>query len=69
MEQAYVKDPARITLSSIRDEKDLLKNRKQPYNSSFRRDRRRDTYKDLDEPEGDRVQKVTAKPLINFLDI
>ncbi len=67
MDQAYMKDPNKITSLSMRDERDSFRGRR-PY-SNFRRGGRRENYKDLDEPEGEKQTKTINKPLINYLDI
>ena len=51
MDQAYMKDPSKITLSSLRDERESYRGRR-GYNPNFRRGGppRRENYKDYDEP-------------------
>ena len=68
MDQAYIKDPSKITLSSLRDDKESFRGRR-PYNPNYRRGGRRENYKDYDEPEGEKNTKTINKPLINYLDI
>jgi hypothetical protein len=70
MDQAYMRDPNKITLSSLRDDRDSYRGRR-PYNPNFRRGGppRRENYKDFDEPEGEKQTKTVAKPMINYLDI
>ena len=69
MDQAYTKDPHKITLSSLRDDRDSFRGRR-PYNPNFRRGGpRRDNYRDFDEPEGEKQTKIVSKPMINYLDI
>ena len=70
MDQAYIKDPSKITSLSLRerDERDSFRGGRRQYNSGPRRGRR-ENYRDYDEPEGDKTTKVSAKPMINYLDI
>lgn len=67
MEQLYLKDPFKITFSSLRDRN------QQPrkfFGDNNYRNRRRE-YKDFDEPEGDKPAKAqqAGKHIVNFLDI
>ena len=67
MEQLYLKDPSKITFSSLGDPK----NRGRNFGTgNYRKDKRRE-YKDFDEPENEKPAKNTygIKPLVNFLDI
>ncbi len=67
MEQLYLKDPFKITFSSLGDQR----NRGRNYGAgNYRKDKRRE-YKDFDEPENEKPAKSTfgAKMLVNFLDI
>lgn len=71
MERLYLKDPFKITFSTL-NQRDQRQRR--PYvgggRDFYKRDRRRD-YKDLDEPEGEKTVKaaVGGRPMVNFLDI
>jgi hypothetical protein len=67
MEQLYLKDPFKITFSSLKDRDQ--KNRRF-YGEGTYRNRRRE-YKDLDEPEAEKTAKPQygGKPMVNFLDI
>ena len=68
MEQLYNKDPFKITNYYIRDENKVRKN----YAGGFRREpRKRENYRDFDEPDQEVVQKpaVASKSMVNFLDI
>ncbi len=66
MEQLYLKDPFKITNYNIRDESKMRKN----FGGGFKRERRKETYRDFDEPEGETVKKTgNSKPMISFLDI
>lgn len=66
MDQAYIRDPNKITGLSLRDE--FFRGRR-PYNPNFRRGGRRENYKDFDEPENEKTIKTVNKPMINYLDI
>ena len=48
MEILYYKDPSKITSYTIRDESKIRK----AFGGVFRREKRREMYKDFDEPEG-----------------
>ncbi len=51
MDQAYIKDPNKITLASLRDQSREGFRGKRPYNPNFKRpSNRRENYRDLDEP-------------------
>jgi hypothetical protein len=67
MEQLYLKDPSKITFSSLGDRDQ--KNRGRNY-GNYRKEKRRD-YKDFDEPENEKPVKnvIGVKPPVNFLDI
>ena len=66
MEQLYMKDPFKITFSSLKDRNQ--QNRKF-YGEGNYRSRRRE-YKDLDQPEGEKSKpQVAGKYIVNFLDI
>ena len=65
MEQLYLKDPFKITKYYLRDENKVRKH----YSGGYRREKKRETYRDYDEPEGEIVSKVGPKPMVNFLDI
>lgn len=69
MEKAYMKDSHKITNypNHHRDDRGEFRRFKGP--GGFRRDNRRREFRDLDEPEGERTEKVVTKPLLNFLDI
>lgn len=68
MEQLYLKDPFKITFSSLGDRDQ--RNRGRNYGGNYRKDRKRD-YRDYDEPENEKPAKSThaAKSMVNFLDI
>jgi len=68
MDQAYIRDPNKITALSLRDDRESFRGRR-PYNPNFRRGGRRENYKDFDEPENDKTTKTVNKPMINYLDI
>lgn len=70
MDQAYIKDSNKITLMSLRDDRDSFRGRR-PYNPNFRRGTggRKENYRDFDEPEGEKQTKTVNKPMINYLDI
>lgn len=65
MEQLYLKDPFRISSYTLRDENRVRKN----FSGGFKRDRRKENYRDFDEPEGETTSKAVGKPMVNFLDI
>ena len=65
MEQLYLKDPFKITSYSSRDDNKMRKN----FSGGYKRDRRKEPYRDYDEPEGPVTTKVTPKSMVNFLDI
>lgn len=48
MEQLYIKDPNKVTTYSIRDESKMRKS----FGGGFRREKRKEVYRDYDEPEG-----------------
>lgn len=47
MDQAYIRDPNKITALSLRDDRESFRGRR-PYNPNFRRGGRRENYKDFD---------------------
>ncbi len=65
MEQLYIKDPHKITTYSIREDNRMRKN----FGGGFRREKRKEVYRDFDEPEGETQTKAVAKKIVNFLDI
>ena len=69
MERIYQKDPSKITYLTLRDDRDYRGRR--TFTGGFRKEKRREMYKDFDEPEGasDKAQKGAMKPMVNFLDI
>jgi hypothetical protein len=69
MDQAYMKDPNKITNLSIKEDREHFRGRRPNFNPNYRKGGRRENYKDLDEPEGDKSVKTVKKPLINYLDI
>ena len=71
MQQLYMKDPSKITGFYIRDDNKMKKSYNSNYSYMRRQEKKRENYRDFDEPENDTVKKpvVGAKPMINFLDI
>jgi hypothetical protein len=67
MEQLYNKDPFKITNYYIRDENKARRN----FSGGFRREKRKENYRDFDEPEGEVAVKPAAatRGMVNFLDI
>lgn len=65
MEQLYIKDPNKVTSYSIRDESKMRKS----FGGGFRREKRKEVYRDFDEPEGEVQSKPVSKLVVNFLDI
>jgi hypothetical protein len=65
MEKLYLKDPFKITKYTIRDESKVQKY----YGGGFRREKRKEVYRDFDEPEETVTVRGPSKPLVNFLDI
>jgi hypothetical protein len=63
MEQIYMKDPNKITNYTIRDD------RRKIFGGGFRREKRKEVYRDYDEPEGEVQSKPINKIVVNFLDI
>lgn len=63
MDQLYLKDPNKITNYTIRDD------RRKSFGGGFRREKRKEVYRDFDEPEGETQSKPTSKIMVNFLDI
>lgn len=59
-----MKDPNKITNYTIRDE-----NRRKSFGGGFRREKRKEVYRDFDEPEGETQAKPVSKIMVNFLDI
>lgn len=47
MDQAYIRDPNKITALSLRDDRESFRGRR-PYIPNFRRGGRRENYKDFD---------------------
>lgn len=64
MEQLYHADPMKITNYSHRDDR-----QRKNFGGGFRREKRKEVYRDFDEPEEAVVQRVSTKPIVNFLDI
>ena len=71
MQQLYMKDPNKITGFYIRDDNKMKKSYNSNYSYMRRQEKKRENYRDFDEPENEAVKKpvVGAKPMINFLDI
>lgn len=49
----------------IRDENRMRKN----FTGGFKRERRKEAYRDYDEPEGETTVKTSNRAMVNFLDI
>lgn len=64
IEQLYLRDPNKITNYTIRDEA-----RRKSFGGGFRREKRKEVYRDFDEPEGETQSKPVSKLMVNFLDI
>lgn len=63
IEQLYLKDPNKITNFIVRDD------RRKSFGGGFRREKRKEVYRDFDEPEGETQVKPVSKIMVNFLDI
>jgi hypothetical protein len=54
-----------VTNYYIRDENRMRKN----FTGGFKRERRKEPYRDYDEPEGETTAKTSNRAMVNFLDI